>query len=96
LVAQASAGVEQIHEIFNFQDIDLKAETEAPTADSVATSESGDNLADFDRVSQEGDVFKTTGDKISVIFDQSDYTDIDNGSPLDPLDNLVDSDDSTS
>jgi hypothetical protein len=96
LVAQASAGVEQVHEVFIIQDIDLTADPETPAADSVATADGGNNLADFDHVNHEGDIFKTAADKISVIFDQSDYTDMDNGSPLDPLDNLIDSDDSTS
>jgi len=90
LVAHASAGVEQVQEAFFIQDIDLTAEPEAPAADD------GNNLADFDHVNHVGNVFKTAADKISVIFDQSDYTGMDNGSPLDPLDNLIGSDDSTS
>ncbi len=61
----------------------------------MADAGGGHQVADFDHVPLEGDVSKTAADTVSIIFHESDYTDLDNGSPGDPLDNLIDGDDST-
>lgn len=96
VIAEAAAEPEEIQEAFFIQDIDLTAETEATATDSVESAGGGHTVADFDRVTHEGDIFNAAGEKVSVIFDHSDYTDLDNATPGDPLDNLIDTDDSTS
>ena len=95
-IAGAAAEVKELQEAFFIQDIDLTAEPAAVTTDSVESAGGGHTVADFDRVSHEGDILNTAGEKVSVILDHSDYTDLDNSTPGDPLDNLIDTDDSTS
>ena len=83
-VSAAAADIEQVQEAtFFIENIELTLDSETP-------------VADFDRVTHEGDISSTAVEKVNVIFDHSDYTDLDNGSPGDPLDNHIDVDDSTS
>jgi hypothetical protein len=89
-IAEATAKVEQVQESFFVEGVDLSVIPGAPAA------EDGHPVAGFDRVTHQGDVSSTAVEKVSVIFDQSDYTDLDNGSPGDPLDNHIDVEDSTS
>ena len=89
-IAEATAEVEQVQDAFFIEDIDLTAEAELPAASG------GRTVANFDSVTHEGDVFSTAVEKVSVIFDHNDYTDLDNESPVDPLDNLIDTEDTTS
>ncbi|MBW2484466.1 MAG: hypothetical protein JRF05_03805 [Deltaproteobacteria bacterium] len=94
-IAEAAAEVEEVQEAFFVQNIDLAIEPAANATDSVADAGGGHQVADFDRVPMEGDVSKTAADTVSIIFHESDYTDLDNESPGDPLNNLIDGDDST-
>lgn len=94
-IAEAAAEAEEVQEAFFIQNIDLTIEPAANATGSVADADGGHQVADFDRVPLEGDVSKTAADTVSIIFHESDYTDLDNGSPGDPLDNLIDGDDST-
>jgi hypothetical protein len=89
-ITEATAKVEQVQESFLVEGVDLSVVPEAPAA------EDGHPVAGFDRVTHEGDVSTSPAEKVSVIFDHSDYTDLDDGSPGDPLDNHIDVDDSTS
>ena len=95
-IAGAAVEVQELQEAFFIHDIDLTAEPEEVATDSVDSTGGGHTTADFERVTHEGDLFNTAGEKVSVIFDHSDYTDLDHGSPGDPLDNLIDTDDPTS
>jgi len=97
-IAEAAADAEEVQEAFFIQDIDLTAEPETDATDSVVNAGGGHEVADFDRITHEGDISKTAGEKFSVIFDESDYTDtdIDHNGVDDPLDNLLDTDDSSS
>ena len=89
-ITEATAKVEQVQESFLVEGVDLSVVTEAPAA------EDGHPVADFDRITHEGDISSTAVEKVSVIFDHSDYTDLDNGSPGDPLDNHIDGEDTSS
>jgi hypothetical protein len=89
-ITEATAKVEQVQESFLVEGVDLSVVPEAPAA------ENGHPVADFDRITHEGDISSTAVEKVSVIFDHSDYTDLDNGSPSDPLDNHIDVDDTSS
>ena len=89
-IAEATAEVEQIQESFLVEGVDLSVVPEAPAA------EDGHPVADFDRVTHEGDVSSTAAEKVNIIFDHSDYAELDNDSSGDPLDNLIDGEDSTS
>jgi hypothetical protein len=82
-IAEATAEIEEVQEAFFFENTDLTVEHEA-------------QVADVDRVTHEGDVSTSPAEKINVVFDQSDYTDLDNENSGDPLDNLIDGDDSSS
>jgi len=94
-IAGAAAEVEEVQKAFFIQDIDLTAEPETVATDSVASAGGSHTPADLERTTHEDDLFNT-GDKISIIFDQNDYSDLDHGTPVDPLDNLIDTYDSTS
>ena len=89
-IAEATAKVEQVQESFLVEGVDLSVVPEAPAA------KDGHLVADFDRITHKGDIASTAVEKVSVIFDHSDYTDLDNGSPGDPLDNHIDVDDTSS
>ena len=89
-IAEVTAKVEQIQESFLVEGVDLSVIPESHAAGG------GHPVADFDHLTHEGDVSSTAVEKVSVIFDHSDYTDLDNGSPGDPLDNHIDVDDPTS
>ena len=93
-IAGAAAEVEEVQKAFFIQDIYLTAEPETVATDSLASAGGSHTPADFERTTDEDDLFNTAGDKISIIFDQSDYSDLDHGTPVDPLDNLIDTYDS--
>jgi hypothetical protein len=82
-IAEATAEIEEVQEAFFFENTDLTVEHEA-------------QVADVDRVTHEGDVSTSPAEKINVIFDHSDYADLNNENSGDPLDNLIDGEDSTS
>jgi hypothetical protein len=82
-IAEATAEIEEVQEAFFFENTDLTVEHEA-------------QVADVDRVTHEGDVSTSPAEKINVVFDHSDYADLDNENSGDPLDNLIDGEDSTS
>ena len=82
-IAGASAEIGQVQEAFFIKGIDLAFESETPAAD-------------INRVTHEGNVSTSPADKVSVIFDHSDYADLNNENSDDPLDNFIDGDDSTS
>ena len=83
-IAEATAEVEQVQEAFFFESIDL-------------TFEPPPSAADLDPLTDQGNVSTSPAEKISVIFDQSDYADLNNESPVDSLDSLIDNgEDSTS
>ena len=52
--------------------------------------------ADLARADRDGDVSISPAEKINVIFDHSDYADLNNENSGDPLDNFIDGDDSSS
>jgi hypothetical protein len=89
-ITEATAKVEQVQESFLVEGVDLSVVPETPSA------EEGHPVAGFDRITHEGDVSSTAAEKINVVFDHSDYTDMDNENSGDPLDNLIDGEDSTS
>jgi len=76
-IAEATAEVDQVQEVFFLDNIDLTVESESP-------------VTDFDRATFEGEVSTSPDGKVSVIFDHSDYAVLDNESPGDPLDSLID------
>ena len=83
-VSAAAAEIEQVQEAtFFIENIVLTADSKTPDAD----------LARADR---DGDVSTSPAEKINIIFDHSDYADLNNDSSGDPLDNLIDGEDSTS
>jgi hypothetical protein len=82
-IAEATAEIEEVQEAFFFENTDLTVEHEA-------------QVADVDRVTHEGDVSTSPAEKINVVFDHRDYADLDNENSGDPLDNLIDGEDSTS
>lgn len=95
-IAGVAAEVQDLREAFFIQDIDLSAKPETLATDAADSARGVHTAADFERVTHEGEIFDTAGEKISVIFDRSDYTDLDNVNPVDPLDILIEIDDSTS
>ena len=82
-IAEASAEMGQVQDAFFVEGIDLTVESESP-------------VADLDRATFEGEVSTSPDGKVSVIFDHSDYAVLDNDSSGDPLDNLIDGEDTTS
>jgi len=91
VVTEAAAQVEQIQESFLVEGVDLSVLLTAPATDG------GHPVSDFDRVTHEGNVSNASADNVNVIFDQSDYADMNSGNAHgDPLDNLIDVDASTS
>jgi len=82
-ITEATAEVEQVQESFLVEGVDLTVESDSP-------------VADLDRATFEGEVSTSPDGKVSVIFDHSDYAELDNDSSGDPLDNLIDGEDSTS
>jgi len=89
-IAEAMAKVEQVQESFIVEGGDLSVDSE------VLTAGGRHPVTNFDPVTHEGDVSGTIVEKVSVIFDHSDYTDMDNENPDDPLDNYIDNEDTTS
>ena len=92
-IAGAVAEVEQVQETFLIEGVDLTIEPAAAATDSVASAGGEHPVADFDRVTHEGDVSSSAGQKVSEFFDHDNYTDLDHGTPGDPLDHLLDTDD---
>jgi len=81
IITEAAAQVEQIQESFLVEGVDLSILSTAPVTDS------GPPVA-------ESDVASAAPDNVNVIFDQSDYADLDNGnSHGDSLDIYFDDDD---
>jgi hypothetical protein len=96
-IAAASAQIEEVHEAILIHDIDLTTESETAAAtESLASADVEHQLADSDHITQGGEIFNSAGEKISIVFDHSDYTDLDHGNPGDSLDNLLNTDDSDS
>lgn len=94
-IAGAAAEAEQLQESFFVKNID-RAVPEPSVTDGMA-SPGGHIIADLDHVTSRGDISSAAADKFTVIFDQSDYPDLDNpDSQVDPLDNLIDPDDTVS
>jgi hypothetical protein len=93
-IAAASAQIEQVHEAILIHDIDLTTEPETGSAtDSLASPDEGRQLADSDRINHGAEIFNSAGEKISIVFDHSDYTDLDHGNPGAALDSLLNTDD---
>ena len=96
-IAAASAQIEEVHEAVLIHDIDLTSELEAASAtDSLAAPAEDHTGADSEHLTQSGEVFNSAGEKVSIVFDHSDYTDLDHGTSGDPLDSLIHTDDSDS
>ena len=93
-IAAASAQIEKVHEAILIHDIDLTTEPESATAtDSLASADEEHQLADSGHVNHGGEIFNSAGEKISIVFDHSDYTDLDHGNLGDPWDSLLNTDD---
>lgn len=96
-IAAASAQVEEVHEAVLIHDINLTTKSETALAtDSLASADEKHQLANSDHITQEGGIFNSAGEKLSIVFDHSDYTGLDHGNPDDPLDSLLNTDDSDS
>lgn len=96
-IAAAAAQIEEVHEAILIHDIDLTTAPETAAAtDSLASADEEHQLADSDHTTHRDAIFNSAGEKISIVFDHSDYTDLDHGNPGDPLDSLLNTDDSDS
>jgi hypothetical protein len=94
-IAAAAAEVEQVREAFFVEDLNLAAEHEN-SADIIDFADRGGTISEFNHTTGKGAISSTTAGNVSIIFDQGDYAELDNGNSNDKLDNLLDNDDTTS
>ena len=96
-IAAASAQIEEVHEAILIHDINLTTAPEtAGVTDSLASADMEHQFADSDHITQGDAIFNSAGEKISIVFHHSDYTDLDHGNPGDQLENILNTDDSDS
>lgn len=95
-IAGAVASLEEFRENFFLENVDL-SEPRTSHTDEVDAAGTVDPFPSINQLSGRGDIASKNAGKPTIIFDQSDYADLDNGNQHDdPLDKLIDTDDTTS
>jgi hypothetical protein len=91
-IAEAVVDVEHMLEAFFIEGVDLTIESESPFSDDEIQIGNKNQVTDSKHTMHEGDLYNSVSKMTPVIFDQSDYADLDE----EPLANLIDSEDTTS